>query len=173
MVIWIIGMSGSGKSTLGQHMVNILKPRYPQTVFLDGDILREIMGEDLGHTVEDRWANAQRICRLCKYLEEQEIDVVCAVLSIFHESQEWNREHLNDYKEIYLEVSLDTLKRRDPRGLYAKALRGDEPNVVGIDIDFNPPYAPDTVINNDVELASTEAIAKQALMNLGIDLEAE
>ena len=170
MVIWIVGLSGSGKSTLGRSIHGLLKARHPGTVFIDGDKVREIMGNDLGHTMEDRLKNAERICRLCLQLDLQELNVVCAIMSVFHESQRWNREHFSSYKEIYLDVSLDTLLRRDPRGLYARAMRKETVNVVGVDIEYVPPYAPDLVINNDRDGVDMDAVAVRALEDLGIDL---
>ena len=170
MVIWIIGMSGSGKTTLGQSMVELMKPAHPETIFIDGDIFREIMDNDLGHSIEDRWTNAQRISRFCRYLGSQNINVVCAILSIFHDSQEWNRKNISNYKEIYLEVSMNTLRQRDPRGLYAETSQFNQGDVVGVDIDFKPPFAPDLVINNDADTASMELMARQALAEFEVNL---
>jgi len=168
MIVWIIGQSASGKTTLGRSMHGLLQHRNPATVFIDGDLVREIMGNDLGHTVEDRWINAQRVSQLCLLLDRQKIDVVCAVLSIFHDSQRWNREHLSAYKEIYLDVSMDTLRRRDTKGIYVRALKGELKDVVGVDIEFKPPYAPDLVINNDQDDADIDCMARKAINDLGI-----
>ncbi len=148
MVTWLIGMSGSGKTTLGKYLYEKLRPGHKNLVFLDGDIIRKIMGNDLGHTIEDRKRNAHRITRLCKFLDSQGIDVICAVLSIFPESHEWNRANIKDYYEVYIEVPFDTLVQRDAKGYYKKALKGELSNVVGIDIKFPPPKNPDMVIKN-------------------------
>jgi adenylylsulfate kinase len=152
MVLWLVGLSGSGKTTLGKAIYASIKKRFPNTVFLDGDEVRQIFGNDLSHTVEDRWVNAQRITHLCGFLDRQGIHVVCAVLSIFHESQRWNREHLQDYFEVYIDAPLDQLRRRDPRGLYQAAMAGDIKDVVGVDIEFHPPSQPNLVIRNDSSL---------------------
>jgi adenylylsulfate kinase len=170
MVIWLIGLSGSGKTTLGKEICSLLKAEHLNTVFLDGDMVRAISGNDLGHTIEDRWQNAQRVSRLCFELERQGIHVVCAILSIFHESQRWNRENLSSYKEIFLDVSMDTLKRRDIRGLYARVFNHEENNVVGVDIEFTPPYAPDLIINNDRDNVDMGVVARHALEDLEIDI---
>ena len=169
MVICIIGMSASGKTTLGRSIYKLLKSNHPGVVFIDGDIVRDIMGNDLGHAIEDRRKNTDRISRLCLHLDQQEINVVCAVLSIFHESQRWNREHFSSYKEIYIEASFDTLRRRDIKGLYDRALSGEIENVVGVDIEFQPPYAPDLVINNDRDNVHMDDLAMKALDDLGVD----
>lgn len=148
MVVWLIGMSGSGKTTVGRLLYEKAKRRYQNTVFLDGDALREIWGDNLGHTIEDRKKNADRICALCMFLDEQGINVISTVLSIFHEAQEWNRKKYSKYYEVYLKVPLEELIRRDSKGLYGKALRGEMKNVVGIDIKFPVPKKSDLVIKN-------------------------
>ncbi|MDR1277086.1 MAG: adenylyl-sulfate kinase [Candidatus Accumulibacter sp.] len=94
MVIWLVGLSGAGKSTLAKEIVALARERIPNVVLLDGDSLREALGNDLGHTIKDRKRNAERLCGLGKLLDGQGIHVVCAVLSLFPESREWNRKHL-------------------------------------------------------------------------------
>jgi adenylylsulfate kinase len=149
MVIWIIGLAGSGKTTVGTELYRRLKREHPSLVLIDGDMVREIMGNDLGHTVEDRRKNAVRICNLCRALDQQNIHAVACVLSIFHESQEWNRRNYSRYFEIFLDVSMETLVKRDQKGLYSGAMKGEIRNVVGVDIPFEPPRNPDYVVDND------------------------
>ena len=163
MVVWLIGLSGSGKTTLGRELHRLVKQDHPNSVFLDGDEVREIFGEGLGHTVEDRRRNAERIMRLCHCLSRQGIHVVCAILSIFHESQRWNREHLQDYFEIYIDAPLDQVQARDAKGLYRAARCGEITHMVGVDIPFPPPYAPDVVVRNDGSLEEFLAHAKRIL----------
>ena len=149
MVLWLIGMSGSGKTVLGRYIYDKLKLKIKNLVFLDGDIFRGIMGDDLGHTIEDRRKNAHRITAFCKYLDSQGINVIFSVLSLFHESQEWNRQNIKDYFEVYIKCDFETLKKRNHKGIYKKALNGEIKNVVGVDIDFAPPKRPDMTITNE------------------------
>jgi cytidine diphosphoramidate kinase len=161
MVIWLIGMSGAGKTIIGREVYSLIKKQRPNVIFLDGDSIREIMGNDLGYSLEDRRQNAWRICRLCKYLDNQGIAVVCGILSIFHETQQWNRENIPHYFEVYIRVSLETLIQRDSKGLYQSALAGEIHDVVGIDVDFPPPPNPDLIIDNDKPVESLQPIAQQ------------
>lgn len=148
MVVWLTGLSGSGKSTLAKEIFTIAKPRVPNLVLLDGDGLRDIFGGDLGHAIPDRKRNADRICGMCKLLDDQGIHVVCAILSIFPESRSWNRANYSCYYEVYIDAPFDDLVQRDGKGLYRAAFEGKERNVVGVDIPFEPPDDPDLVIEN-------------------------
>lgn len=151
MVIWMIGLSGAGKTALSQVLYGKLKPQIPNLVRLDGDVIRAVFGNDVDHTLEGRRRNAERLSGLSKFLADQDIHVIAAVLSIFPEWRAWNRANMPDYAEVYVKASMDTLRRRDTKGLYAKAIRGEIPNVVGIDIPFPEPESPELVIENDTE----------------------
>ena len=116
MVIWLIGLAGVGKTSIGKALSAKLKESRSSTVFIDGDDVRQIMGGDLGYALEDRRKNGWRICRLCNYLDQQGIDVVCATLSQFHEQQSWNRR--DESQEIeHAEPPRSLLIRRHPKPL--------------------------------------------------------
>ena len=151
MVIWMIGLSGSGKTTLSQLVYKQLKPKLPNLVRLDGDVIRTLFGNDVDHTIEGRNRNAQRLSALSKFLADEGIHVIAAVLSIFPDWRRWNRENIPGYAEVYIKASMETLLRRDSKNLYAPALRGEIPNVVGVDIPFPDPESPDLVLDNDVD----------------------
>ena len=166
MVIWIIGLAGSGKTTIGTELYSRLKQEHPNLVLIDGDTFREVMGDDLGHTVADRKKNADRICNLSRALDQQDIHVVACVLSLFHESQEWNRKNYGQYFEIFTDVSMETLVQRDQKGLYSGARNGTLRDVVGVDIPFEPPRNPDYVIDNNRPLEDLEQIVTELLRAL-------
>jgi len=147
MIIWLIGMSGSGKTTLGKKIYRARKKENKCTVFLDGDQIRDILKNDVDHSIEGRYKNAERISNICKFFDNEGIDVVAAVLSIFPEWQEWNRSNFKEYYEIFLDVPLNTLIERDPKGLYNKALNGQLKNFVGFDIDFPKPFKSNLIIS--------------------------
>jgi cytidine diphosphoramidate kinase len=151
MVIWIIGMSGSGKTTIANKVVERIRNMNEKVVLLDGDIIRALFSNDVDHTVNGRRRNAERISYLSKYLADQKIHVVAAVLSIFPEWQDWNRENIDGYTEIYVKADMETLLRRDIKDLYAKALNGDIDNVVGVDIPFPEPEKSDLILDNNID----------------------
>jgi adenylylsulfate kinase-like enzyme/phosphohistidine swiveling domain-containing protein len=142
-VFWITGLSGAGKTTLGQELSRRLRAAGRSVTFLDGDALRAVIAEDLGHNADNRRRSAMRNARLCRLLAGQGTYVVCATISMFHEVQRWNRENIPGYREIYLRVPLDELRRRDSKGIYAGTS-----NVVGIDLPAEAPEAPDLVLDN-------------------------
>jgi adenylylsulfate kinase len=151
MVVWIIGLSGAGKTTLAEKVVEQLRENNNNVILLDGDVLREVFGGDADHTVEGRAKNAKRLSHLSKFLADQGIHVVAAVLSIFPEWQQWNRDNITNYCQIYLDVPLHILLKRETKGLYAGALKGSIKNVVGIDIDFPEPVGNNLVLDNSID----------------------
>ena len=147
-VFWITGLSGAGKTTVGRELWSRLRAAGRSVTFLDGDALRAAIAEDLGHSADNRRRSAMRNARLCRLLAGQGADVVCATISLFHEVQRWNRENIPGYREIYLRVPIDELRRRDSKGIYAGAQRGDARDVVGLDVPAEAPEAPDLVLDN-------------------------
>lgn len=151
MVIWIIGLSGTGKTTLANQVVERIRQLNGKVVLLDGDLIRTLFGNDVDHTIDGRRRNAERLSFLSKFLADQGIHVVAAVLSIFPEWRRWNRENIPDYSEVYIKASMQTLLRREVKNLYARALKGEIANVVGVDIPFPEVENPDLEIENDID----------------------
>jgi len=149
MIIWLIGMSGSGKTSLGKKIYQARKADNKCTVFLDGDHVRDMLRNDVDHTIQGRYKNAERISHICKFFDDEGIDVIAAVLSIFPEWQAWNRKNFANYYEIFLDVPMSELISRDPKGLYKQAIAGKLENFVGFDIEFPRPPNPDLVITAD------------------------
>jgi len=146
--MWIIGLSGAGKTTLAKAVVDQARLEGRTVVLLDGDAVRDLFGNDLGHDLAGRRANADRICRLCAFFDEQGLDVVCAVLSIFPESRNWCRANLSAYFEVFLDAPLNQLIERDAKGIYGRFMRGEIREVAGLDMPFPHPETADLVISN-------------------------
>ncbi len=146
MVVWITGLSGAGKTTLCTALYGLVKPRLPELVTLDGDVVRAAFGADLSYREEDRVRQIRRLQALARVLSEQGLAVIVGALYAHPELLAWNRAHFPDYFEVYLEAPLDFLRRRDAKGLYAKADAGEITDVVGIDIPWHAPERPDMVI---------------------------
>jgi glutamine kinase len=157
-VFWITGLSGAGKTTIGAAFWMRLRDAGRAAIFLDGDTLRGVIADDLQHDPVSRRQSAMRNARLCQMLSGQGLDVVCATISLFHDVQRWNRANIPLYQEIYLRVPMDELQRRDAKGIYAKARRGQIRNVVGLDVPAEVPETPDLVLDNHGELDAAAAV---------------
>ena len=162
MVIWVTGLSGAGKTTLCQALCQLLKPRLPQLVLLDGDAMRSVFNHEIGYREVDRLAHVRRIQRLAKLLSDQGQVVLTAVLYSHPDLLSWNREHLQPYVEIYLRAPLEALRQRDTKDLYAKALAGERVHVVGVDIPWHAPQQADLVIDMN-HLESPEQLARTVI----------
>lgn len=152
MVVWITGLSGSGKSTIANEVYKQLKSENINTVLLDGDIIREALNHSYGYTLEERLKGARQVHGLCKMLENEGMIVVCATMSLFHSIQKLNKEIFTQYLEVFLDVSIDELYKRDKNQLYSRAKNGLEKNVVGIDLISEYPLHPTLhLYNNNLE----------------------
>lgn len=158
-VYWITGLSGAGKTTIGKLFYDKIKADHLDTVFLDGDVLRKVFGDDLGYSREDRKKCAMRYSRLCAMLQEQGMNVVCCTISMFDSVREWNRHNIQNYKEIYVKVSMNTLQRRDQKGLYSGVTTEEQKEVVGVHMDNEEPKYPDLILENDGEKTPMEQVA--------------
>ena len=163
MVIWILGLSGSGKTTLAKILLSKLKKK--KIIHIDGDAIRKVYNDKLGHTVKDRLINAERSSKIIKYLSDQNITVIASILSNFPKWLKWNRKNLKNYYEIYLDTNMDILKKRK-KNLYSKKIK----NVVGIDIKFNLPKNPDLIIRNCQNLKRLKVHANEIINKIKKDL---
>ena len=152
MVIWITGLSGSGKTTLANALLQEASLERKSLVHLDGDMIREVFGNDLTYSMSDRFKNAKRISNLCKLLDDQGLNVVCSVLSIFPETHDWNRRNIKNYFQVFIDVPINVLQYRDSKGLYKKFINGEATNVVGMDIEYEKP------LNSNYEITNGSAL---------------
>ena len=137
-------------------------------VHIDGDAIRKIFAlDDLNkdYSYESRMKNADRAVELCKFLSDQGFNVVCSLLSISNSHRRSVRNYCSNYLEVFLDVPIQTLIERDPKGIYRAAMEKDIPQIVGIDIDFEKPESPDFTFRNDFDLNTLRKNVQQ-LMNL-------
>lgn len=147
---WITGLSGAGKTTIGTALYYKLKEQYDNIVLLDGDILKNIFeNEQVQYTESARRTRAFKYARLCKTLVDQGIIVVCCTIAMYDEVRAWNREEIEGYIEVFLDVPMEVLIQRDQKGLYSGYQSGTSANVAGMDVQVEFPKTPDLVICND------------------------
>ncbi len=144
-VYWITGLAGAGKTTIGTALYEKLRETKSNVVMLDGDKLRKAYGDNFGYSKEDRIKAGSITIRLCHLLAEQGIDVICCVIGMYDSFRDWNRANNEKYTEVYLKVSMDTLMKRDKKGLYSSRVE----NLVGVTMKMEEPKTPDLVVNND------------------------
>lgn len=147
-LFWITGLSGAGKTTIGRALYDDLRRLKPSVVFLDGDVLRSVFGALHGHSGDERKKLALSYSNLCKLLTDQGFDVVCSTISLFREVHELNRSLISEYYEIFIDCDMEELVRRDQKGIYSKALKGELQDVIGVNLPYDRPTNCDLVIDN-------------------------
>ena len=141
---WITGLSATGKTTLSTLLVEYFRSRGRQVIQLDGDELRKVLVNN-AYTRKERIALGMRYSKLCKLLllNSRDTDIVISVIGLFKELHKWNRENISNYVEIFIDTPLEELKKRDPKGLYARYKSGKIKNVSGIHLKVDFPVNPD------------------------------
>ncbi len=142
-VIWITGLSGAGKSTLAEALAAKLREAGQPVAVLDGDALRDILGATAAddHGRAARLALARRYAALGGVLASQGLTVVIATISMFAEIHGSNRAELPGYFEVFLDVPIEELRRRDPKGIYRRHAAGEIRDVAGLDLPVDIPAA--------------------------------
>jgi adenylylsulfate kinase-like enzyme len=141
-VFWITGLPAAGKTSIGRLLFASLRVSYPNSVFLDGDVLRGVFEHDLGYTIEDRRRCARRYARLGAMLAAQGLHVVVATVSMFEDVRRWNRQSLARYLEVYVRAPLELRRGRDPETYAGR-------DVPGVDLEMEVPSDPHLVVDND------------------------
>lgn len=143
--LWFTGLSGSGKSTIANLLEKRLFAAGKHTYLLDGDNVRHGLNRDLGFTEADRVENIRRVTELARMFVDAGLIVIVSFISPFRAERELARSRFgeSEFREIFVDTPLTECERRDPKGLYAKARRGEIKNFTGIDSEYESPLSPD------------------------------
>ena len=158
-VVWLTGLSGAGKSTIAQEVSSELRAAGLPVEILDGDIVRQNLSQGLGFSREDRDTNIRRIAFVAQLLARNGAAVVVAAISPYRSARDEARAKIGRFVEVHVTCSLDELMRRDTKGLYAKALRGELANFTGVSDPYEPPTAAEVVVDTAGEPIA-ESVAK-------------
>ncbi len=148
-VVWLTGLSGAGKSTLATRLAEHLKSAGIETEVLDGDEVRGHLSQGLGFSRADRNANIARIAYVARLLAAHGVAVIVAAISPYADAREEARRSVDRFVEVHVDCSLDELTRRDPKGLYERALRGQIANFTGVSDPYESPASPEVRVNSE------------------------
>ena len=162
LVIWFTGLSASGKSTIAGALEQILTKQGYHTYLLDGDNVRHGLCRDLGFTDDDRKENIRRVGEVAHLLADAGLIVLAAFISPFRADREIVREIMPDgqFVEVFVDAPLTVCCKRDPKGLYAKAIKGEIKQFTGIDSPYEHP------LNAEITLEAGESSVAESVNNL-------
>ena len=149
--LWFTGLSGAGKTTISQGVELELKVRGFAVEILDGDVVRTYLSQGLGFSKEDRDINIRRIGFVSSLLSRHHVIVIVSAISPYKEIRKEVREMIEKFVEIYVKASLDTCEKRDAKGLYAKARRGEIKQFTGISDPYEEPINPEIICDTEIE----------------------
>jgi adenylylsulfate kinase len=145
-VLWFTGLSGSGKSTIAVKVHQELLRRGVEVEYIDGDALREVF-PNTGFTREEREEHLRRTGYMASRLAAHGVTVVASFVSPYRESRDFIRTHCPGFVEIYVSTPLEECERRDVKGLYARARKGEIRNFTGIDDPYEAPEHPELTLD--------------------------
>ncbi|RLG80032.1 MAG: adenylyl-sulfate kinase [Thermoprotei archaeon] len=149
-VVWFTGLPGSGKTTLAKGVAEKLREKGFRVEVIDGDWARKTISLGAGFTREERRIHLHRIAWVARLLARNGVIILCSFVSPYREVRRMIREIIEEeapFVEIYVQCPLEECIRRDPKGLYKKALRGEIKHFTGISDPYEPPENPDIIVN--------------------------
>lgn len=150
-VIWFTGLSGAGKSTLAERLRTELTLRGRGVEILDGDEVRTNLSRGLGFSKEDRDTNVRRIGYVARLLARNGAVAIAAAISPYRAVRDEIRLQTRDFVEVYVRCSIDELARRDVKGLYARALRGEIEHFTGVSDPYEEPLNSEVVVDSETQ----------------------
>jgi adenylylsulfate kinase len=158
-VVWFTGLSGAGKSTLAEALRDELATRGRGVEILDGDEVRTHLSKGLGFSKEDRDTNIRRIGYVARLLARNNAAVITAAISPYRnvrdEVRAWVEGDGGNFIEVYVSCTIEELTRRDVKGLYERALRGEIPNFTGVSDPYEPPLSPEVTVDSEQQDVQT------------------
>lgn len=148
---WFTGLPCCGKTTIAKKVVEILKQKGYKVEHLDGDIVRKNLTSDLGFSKDDRDENLKRVSFVAKLLTRNNIAVFATFVSPYRDRRKKIRNEIDDFIEIYVKCPVEVCKKRDVKGMYKKALKGEIKDFTGVQDPYEEPKKPDLIIYSDKE----------------------
>ena len=171
--LWFTGLSGSGKSTIARLVEAELRERDVRVEVLDGDVVRTNLSKGLGFSKEDRDTNIRRIAFVASLLSRNGVVAITAAISPYREIRDEARELMGDrFVEIFVKASVEECARRDVKGLYEKAFRGEIKEFTGVSDPYEEPLSPELVIDTESESPEESADRVLALIDERVEVPA-
>jgi adenylylsulfate kinase len=170
--VWFTGLSGAGKTTIAQLVGPELERRGHIVEYLDGDTVRTHLSKGLGFSKEDRDTNIERIGWVASRLTRHGAAVLVSAISPYAETRRRARATVHEwgpFVEVFVNASVEECARRDVKGLYAKAFRGEIRGLTGVDDPYEVPAAPELVVDTE-ELEPNEAAELIVRRLVGLEL---
>lgn len=150
LVVWMTGLSGSGKSTIAVEAEKVLTAMGKKVYRLDGDNIRFGLNSDLGFSEADRMENIRRIAEVCALFQDVGLIVLACFISPLKRMRQTARDKAKGgFLEVYVKAGVETCAKRDPKGLYEKALKGEIKDFTGVSAAYEEPDAPELVLDTE------------------------
>jgi adenylylsulfate kinase len=162
--LWFTGLPCSGKSAIADRLAELLKERGLRVERLDGDIVRQSLTRDLGFSRKDRDENIRRVTFVAKLLSRNGVAVLTSFISPYREIRNEARREIENFIEVYVKCPVEVCMKRDVKGMYKKALRGEIKEFTGVSDPYEEPHQPEILIESDTE--TLEESVQQVLKEL-------
>jgi len=162
--VWFTGLPCSGKTTVSQQVAERLRAAGARVEVLDGDVIRTNLSKGLGFSKEDRDTNVRRVGFVCELLSRNGVIAIAALVSPYRAIRQEVRAASDRFVEVFVNCPVEQCQRRDVKGMYGKALRGEITNFTGVDDPYESPERPEIELHTDIE--SVDESVERVLLEL-------